>query len=186
MWNPFKRKSKQQRQLQKLATSFSIISELSRRGLIHWQVKDKTLLLEENLAILELSRGKDVFFHFLNAVAQWQNFQLLQESYEQKRIETEAFAVREAQKNNRHLTDDDITRIRQHARENMVEIDSETLGVIYEFDIFVLRASAPSADEASEAAGTLLAVGHFDGKTIEMVMYDDVKDILLRRDDYDD
>lgn len=63
MWNPFKRKSKQQKQLRKLATSFSIISELSRRGLIHWQVKDKTLLMEENLAVLELSKGKDVFFN---------------------------------------------------------------------------------------------------------------------------
>lgn len=185
MWNPFKRKSKQQKQLRKLATSFSIISELSRRGLIHWQVKDKTLLLEENLAILELSRGKDIFFHFLNTVAQWQNFQLLQEGYEQKRIEAESFAVREAQKKSgKKLTDDDITRIRQHARDNMVEINPESLGVIYEFDIFIIRASAISVNDASEAAGTLLAVGHFDGKNVEMAMYEDVKDILFINNDH--
>lgn len=186
MWNLFKRKNKQRQQLRNLSSSFSIINELSRRGLIHWQAKDKALLLEESLATLEMSMGKEVFIHFLNAVTQWQNFQLLQEGYEQKRIETESFAVREAQKDGQHLTDDDITRIRQKAREDMVEIDPETLGMIYEFDIFILRASSPSIDKASEAAGTLLAVGHFDGKQIEMAMYDDVKDILFRKDDKDD
>ena len=47
MWNPFKRKNKKLRELRQFSTAFAILTELSRRGLIHWQVKDKMLLIEE-------------------------------------------------------------------------------------------------------------------------------------------
>ena len=57
----------------------------------------------------------------------------------------------------------------------MPMIPIEQLGCIKEFDIFVVRANAPSAQEATEASDQLLALGHFDGEKVEMAMYEDIK-----------
>lgn len=181
MWKILKRK-KRNKVLRNVATAFSIIETFNRRGLIHWQVKDKQLLIEESLALVELAQGQDGFKNFLDQVAQWQNFQLLQDAYERQRIDIEAKAVREAQKKYAALTKADIQRIRQNARSEFQEIDPEKLNVINEFDIFVLRATAPSSALATEQNGQLLAVGHYDGKRVEMAMYDDIKHRLITND----
>jgi len=181
MW-PFKKSKnkKQLRELNNLSAAFAIVGEMERRGLIHWQVKDKMLLIEESLAIVELSQGEDGFRRFLEQVAAWQNYQLLQEAYEQQRISVESQAVREAeQKVGRVLTNADIQRIRLNARNDMQLIEPDKMkNLIKEFDIMVIRATAISADTATESNGQLLAVGHFDGEKLEMAMYDDVKDVL--------
>ena len=59
----------------------------------------------------------------------------------------------------------------------------EQLDYIKEFDIFVVRASVPSAQDATEASGQLLALGHFDGEKVEMAMYDEIKHNLINSDD---
>lgn len=184
MWNPFRRKhNKQTKALQQISYTFAIINEFARRGLIHWQVKDKTLLIEESLATVEMARGREDFTRFLDHVAQWQNFTLLQEAYDRQRLEAESTAVREAQKPGRVLTPADIQRIRQHARETMPEIDPASLSLLHEFDMLIIRANAPSAAEATESAGQLVAVGHYDGQKLEMAAYDDIKDTLHRDND---
>ena len=58
----------------------------------------------------------------------------------------------------------------------------EQLDYIKEFDIFVVRAGAPSVQDATEESGLLLAIGHFDGKKVEMALYDDIKYNLLKQD----
>ena len=181
MWNPFKKNNKQLKELQALSSTFAILEEFERRGVIHWQTKQKCLLIEEFLATLKLAEGAEGFKHFLEQVAQWQNFKLLQESYEAHRINIEAKAVRDAKKQHANLTNADIQRIRQNARANMAELDLAniptflTAGGGSAFDIFIIRATAPSAADATEANGQLLALGHYDGKTLEMAMYDDIK-----------
>lgn len=181
MWLFKKSKNKKQlRELNNLSAAFAIIGEMNRRGLIHWQVKDKMLLIEESLAIVELQQGEQGFRRFLEHAAQWQNYQLLQEAYEQQRIDVETKAVREAEsKEGRVLTNADIQRIRLNARSNMHTIDPDSLkSLIKEFDIMVIRATAISAESATQENGLLLAVGHYDGEKLEMAMYDDVKDVL--------
>ncbi len=178
MWNPFKRKPKRQRELEDLAKTFAIMEAFARRGRIHWQYKDSILLVEEELALVNLSYGPEKFQNFLNAAAQWQNFQLIQEAYERHRINHEAEAVRRASTPGRVLTNDDLQRIRLNARASMPEIDLATISTISEFDIMVIRANAPSSAEATEANGQLLALGHYDGEKVEMAMYDDIKDTL--------
>lgn len=179
MWNPFRRKhNKRAKTLQQISYTFAIINEFNRRGLLHWQVKDSALLIEESLATVEMARGREDFTRFLDQVAQWQNFQLLQEAYDRQRIEAEAAAVKAAQTPGRVLTNADIQRIRQHARDTMVEIDPASLGMLQEFDLFIIRANAPSAAEATESAGQLIAVGHYDGQKLEMAAYDDIKDTM--------
>ena len=175
MWNPFRRKNKTLEELKDLATMMAIFEEWSLRGVVFWRKKDKILIIEEYLAMLKMSEGRDGFLKFLNQVATWQNSILIQEAYAAHCLKVETDAVRKAQRKYANLTKADIMRIRQEARENMPMIPLEQLDCIKEFDIFVVRANAPSAQEATEASGQLLALGHYDGNKVEMAMYDDIK-----------
>ena len=175
MWNIFKRKNKKLKELQDLAAMTAIFEKLSRQGVIFWRKKDNILIIEEYLAKLKMAEGREGFLKFLNQVATWQNNIIIQEAYAAHCLKMETDAVREAQRKHASLTKADIQRIRQEARENMPMIPLEQLDRIKEFDIFIVRANAPSAQEATEASGQLLAVGHFDGEKVEMAMYDDIK-----------
>ncbi len=181
MWNFFKRnkQKKQLREIRNLSTMFGILDQLSKRGNIYWKEKDNILLIEERFALLKIAEGKEGFQKFLEQVATWQNYKLITAAYEQRVLEIETEAVRHAQQDNPNLTNSDIYRIRQHARTTMSEIKPETLDVIREFDIMVIRATAPSAKDATQENGQLLAVGHFDGTQVEMAMYEDVKHALF-------
>ena len=178
MWNPFRRKNKQLKELQDLAAMTAIFGRFSRLGFIFWRKKDKILIIEEYLAMLKMSEGRDGFLKFLNQVATWQNSILFQEAYEAYFLKVETEAVREAQRKYASLTKADVMRIRQNVREKMPIVVPEQIGCIKEFDIFVVRANAPSAQDATEESGQLLALGHYDGEKVEMAIYDDIKHIL--------
>ena len=182
MWNPFKRnKQDKLQELRNLATITSILNEFERHGLIHWQRRDKILVIEESLVKLKLTEGRSGFLKFLNQVAIWQNNNIAQEAYEAHRLKVETEAVRKAQAQFAMLTKEDLQRIRQNAREQMPMIPLEQLEYIKEFDIFVVRADAPSIQDATKEDGHLLALGHFDGEKVEMAMYEDIKYILYDR-----
>ena len=178
MWNPFRRKNKTFKELQDLAEMSAIFEEWSRRGIILWRKKDNILIIEEHLAILTIAKGREGFLKFLNQVAIWQNSILFQEAYESYFLKVETEAVREAQRKYASLTKADVMRIRQNVREKMPIVVPEQIGCIKEFDIFVVRANAPSAQDATEESGQLLALGHYDGEKVEMAMYDEIKHIL--------
>ena len=183
MWNPFRRKNKQLKELQDFAAMMGIFEVLSRRGVIFWRKKDNILIIEEYFAKLKMSEGRDGFLKFLNQVATWQNNIIIQEAYSARCLKVETDAVRKAQRKFANLTKADIMRIRQEARENMPMLPLEQLDYIKEFDIFIVRANVPSAQEATEASGQLLAVGHFDGEKVEMAMYDEVKHNIMNSND---
>ena len=178
MWNPFRRKNKTFKELQDLAEMSAIFEEWSRRGIILWRKKDNILIIEEHLAILTIAKGRDGFLKFLNQVAIWQNSILFQEAYEAYFLKVETEAVRDAQRKYASLTKADVMRIRQNVREKMPIVVPEQIGCIKEFDIFVVRANAPSAQDATVESGQLLALGHYDGEKVEMAMYDEIKHIL--------
>ena len=183
MWNLLKNKKKKtEKELRDLSAVFSILDEFEKRGLIHWQRKNKVLLIEEVLGTLKVAEGRDGFLRFLNQVSMWQNHRLLAEAYESLRLKVETEAVRKARAKFAMLTKADMQRIRQNARENMEMIPPEQLDCIKEFDIFVVRSNAPSAQEATEEGGQLLALGHYDGKKVEMALYEDIKYNLLKED----
>ena len=181
MWNPFRRKNKHLKELQDLAAMTAIFEKWSRQGVIFWRKKDKILIIEEYLAMLKMSEGRDGFLKFLNQVATWQNSILIQEAYAARCLKVETEAVRKAQAQFAMLTKEDLQRIRQNAREQMPIIPLEQLKFIKEFDIFVVRADAPSIQDATKEDGHLLALGHFDGEKVEMAMYEDIKYILYDR-----
>ena len=183
MWNPFRRKNKHLKELQDLAAMMGIFEILSRRGVVFWRKKDNILIIEECFAMLKMTEGREGLLKFLNQVATWQNSILIQEAYSAHCLKVETDAARKAQRKFANLTKADIMRIRQEARENMQMLPIEQLDYIKEFDIFVVRANAPSAQEATEASGQLLALGHFDGEKVEMAMYDEIKHNLINSND---
>ena len=166
MWNPFRRKNKHLKEVQDLAAMIGIFEILSRRGVVFWRKKDNILIIEEYFAMLKMAEGREGFLKFLNQVAVWQSSKLIDEAYEAHSIKVETDAVRKAQRKYANLTKADIMRIRQEARENMPMLTLEQLEYIKEFDIFVVRASAPSAQDATEVSGQLLALGHYDGEKV--------------------
>ena len=183
MWNPFRRKNKHLKEVQDLAAMIGIFEILSRRGVVFWRKKDNILIIEECFAMLKMAEGREGFLKFLNQVAVWQSSKLIDEAYETHILKVETDAVRKAQRKYANLTKADIMRIRQEARENMQMLPIEQLDYIKEFDIFVVRANAPSAQEATEASGQLLALGHFDGEKVEMAMYDEIKHNIINSND---
>lgn len=166
--------------LKDISTITALFKKWERSGLLYWQVKGKTLLLEQSLAVSIMSMGPEKFKKFLNLLAQFKNAELIGNAYEQQRIELETAAVRDVQeKTSGKLTDADIQRIRQNARENMQHIDMKSiLDAINEFDIMIIRSSAISSADATQEGGELVAVGHFDGKKVEMAMWDEIKNDL--------
>lgn len=185
MWNPFKRNKKKSQSLQELSdlsATFAILSVFERCSLIHWQPIDKILVIKESLAKFKLAEGRDGFLKFLNQVALWQNNLIIKEAYELHTLKAECEAVRKAKQQHPLLSKADVRRIRQETRMNMSMLPLEQLNCIKEFDIFVVRASAPSVQDATKEDGHLLALGHFDGKEVQMAMYEDVKYILFHHD----
>ena len=186
MWNLFrsknnKRQKKALQNLRDLHEMVGILDKWARHGLIFWRRKDKLLIIEESVALIKLAEGRKGFLNFLNQVAVWQSSKLIDEAYETHSIKVETDAVRKAQRKYANITKADIMRIRQEARENMPMIPLEQLEYIKEFDIFVVRADAPSIQDATKEDGHLLAIGHFDGEKVEMAMYEDIKYILYDR-----
>lgn len=169
------KKAKKARELRAIAAVFGIMNRFAADNLIYWQPKQKILLIEEELAKAQLELGAEYVKLFLDNAAAWQNFRLLSEAYEAERIRVETEAVRAAQKKYASLTKADLQRIRMNARNNMQQKDPEQLSLIKDFDIFIIRASAPSAAFATVENGQLLAIGHYDGNKVEMAMYDDIK-----------
>ena len=166
--------------LKDLSGLTALFKDWERSGLFHWQVKGKTLLLDQSLAISIMSLGPEKFKKFLDLLAQFKNAELIGNAYEQQRIDLETAAVRDAQKKtSSKLTDADIQRIRLNARENMQHIDMKSiLDAINEFDIMIIRSSAISSADATQEGGELVAVGHFDGEKVEMAMWDEIKNDL--------
>lgn len=166
--------------LKDISALTALFKKWERSGLFHWQVKGKTLLLEQSLAVSIMSLGSKTFKKFLDLVAQYKNAELISDAYEQQRIDLETAAVRKAQEQTKtKLTDADIQRIRQNAREDIQHIDiSSILNAINAFDIMIIRSNAVSEQEATQEGGQLVAVGHYDGKKVEMAMWDEIKNEL--------
>lgn len=166
--------------LKDISALTALFKKWERSGLFHWQVKGKTLLLEQSLAVSVMSLGSKTFKKFLDLVAQYKNAELISDAYEQQRIDLETAAVRKAQEQTKtKLTDADIQRIRQNAREDIQHIDiSSILNAINAFDIMIIRSNAVSEQEATQEGGQLVAVGHYDGKKVEMAMWDEIKNEL--------
>ena len=168
------RHRKKNKVLASVSNAFAALDGLQEKGLILWMHKDHYLLIAEPLAIYVMTFGAEFFKWFLFSVADWQNFKNLQAAYDQERVRLEGEAIRQEALQHDQLTMADLDRIRRNAREQIREINPDTIPQLTEFDIFIIRESAPTAVDASVENGQLVAVGHFDGSKIEMEMWEDI------------
>lgn len=187
MWNFIKNRisnksASLKKEMRDIVTITEIFKKFEQHGLVSWRLKDKVLLIEESLALVNMTGGREAFQKFLDQAAMWQNARLISDGYEAYRIKVETDAVRQAEKNFSVLTKADIARIRQHARREMRMLPLEELDYIKEFDIFIIRSHAPSAQNADPMSNELLAVGHYDGKKVEMALYKEIKHNLIKTD----
>lgn len=183
IWNFLLSGLKGRRMQEKMLQGFAALDKIEKKGILTWMRKGRYLLLDEPFAISILATGKKGAKNIFTMIALWQNFHIFLEAAEQVRMETELEAVRKAQKEHPSLTNEDIRRIRMNARNNMPELDPDKIDYIREFDLFVIRSSAPSAQDATEENGQLVALGHFDGRELQMAMYEDVKYNLMHGND---
>ena len=183
IWNFLLSGLKGRRMQEKMLQGFAALDKIERKGLLTWMREGRYLLLEESFAISILATGKKGAKNIFTMIALWQNFHIFLEAAEMLRIEAEIEAVRKAKKEHPSLTKEDIRRIRMNARNNMPELEPDKIDYIREFDLFVIRSSAPSAQDATEENGQLVALGHFDGKELQMAMYEDVKYNLMHGED---
>ena len=168
------RHRKKNKVLASVSNAFAALDGLQEKGLIMWMHKDHYLLIAEPLAIYVMTFGAEFFKWFLFSVADWQNFKNLQAAYDQERVRLEGEAIRREALQHDQLTMADLDRIRRNAREQIREINPDTIPQLTEFDIFIIRESAPTAVDASVENGQLVAVGHFDGSKIELEMWEDI------------
>lgn len=178
MWNFF-RERKKRKQLRNLTRAFGVMRSFAIAGLIYWREKDRILLIEESLAIVNMAEGREIFRNFLNAAALYINYKLMQDAYNKVMQQKEAEAVRQALKEYGTTGDVDINRIRQKVRDDLEIIDVSKIKPVTEFDILIIRQHTKNRDHATEEGGELLAVGHYDGKTVEMASFDDIKHNLV-------
>lgn len=183
IWNFLLSGLKGRRMQEKMLQGFAALDKIEKKGILTWMRKGRYLLLEEPFAISILATGKKGAKNIFTMIALWQNFHIFLEAAEQVRMETELEAVRKAQKEHPSLTKEDIRRIRMNARNNMPALEPDKIDYIREFDLFVIRSSASSAQDATEENGQLVALGHFDGKELQMAMYEDVKYNLMHGED---
>ena len=169
------RQRKKIKHLAVVSEVFASLEGLQEKGLILWMHKDHSLLIAEPLAVYVMAFGATFFKSFLYSVVDWQNYKNLQAAYEQERVRLEGEAIRREASQHDRLTMDDLDRIRRNAREQIHEINTDTLPLVKEFDIFIIRESAPTAVDASVENGQLVAIGHFDGSKIEMEVWEDIK-----------
>lgn len=185
MWNIFKfkrnkRNSSALKELKDVAAIVKSFDLFEQCNIISWRRKDNILIIEEwfTIAVMKMADGQRGFLNFLRQVALWQNERVFRDAYEALRVKIVRDAVRKAKQKYAVLSRADVQRICLKAREDMQVIPPESLDCVREFDIFVVRSGAPSIQDASEENGQLLALGHFNGKTVDMAMYDDIKHLL--------
>lgn len=183
IWNFILSVLKGRRMQKRMLQGFAMLNELQKKGLLTWMREGRYLLLEEPFAISILATGKKGAKNVFTMIALWLNFSIFTEAAEMLRMEAEIEAVRKAKKDHPSLTKEDIRRIRMNARNNMPALEPDKIDYIREFDLFVIRSSAPSAQDATEENGQLVALGHFDGKELQMAMYEDVKYNLMHGED---
>lgn len=163
--------------LQATAQQHQWLDQLRTAGLLQWDVVQRRLFIEADLAVLFM-QSAERWTAFIHNTYQWLYYQLCQSQIEDFFHQEEIKAVREQLNHGTKLSREDIDRIRRHRRAEIVQSDIETPKV-EGFEFFIVRSDAVST-AADQATGRLIAVGHYDPNTqhMEIASWDDVAPLL--------
>ena len=179
-----KKASKQNIQwLKSVAQQHQCLDQLRTAGLLQWDVVQRRLFIEADLAVLFL-QSADRWTAFIHNTYQWLYFLECQRRTEDYMHQEELKAVREAIKA-ADETDDatklkrsDIDRIRRNRRAEIMQSDVP-VPKVEPFEFFIVRAEAVST-AAEQATGRLIAVGHYDPSNdgMEIASWDEIAPLL--------
>lgn len=174
-----KKASKQNIQwLKSVAQQHQWLDQLRTSGLLQWDVVQRRLFIEADLAVLFMQSAQR-WTAFIHNTYQWLYFQLCQSQIEDFFHQEEIKAVREQLNHGAKLSREDIDRVRRNRRAEIVQSDIETPKV-EPFEFFIVRSDAPTTAPSEQATGRLIAVGHYDPSNdgMEIASWDDVAQLL--------
>ena len=167
----WRNRRQEKQRLATLATLAKAVAEINKykeANLLYWRPKERYYIIEQTLADLYLSSPK-----------LWQGFMkmLFIAAVDERTTEARRWAEAEAKRKavlaahdvTSNLTDADKARIGRNAVANL---PPTTPVSIPDFDFGIIRADVLSV---SDSIGELVAVGHYDGNTLEMSLYEDIK-----------
>ena len=176
-----KKASKQNlRWLQATAQQHQWLDQLRTSGLLQWDVVQRRLFIEADLAVLFM-QSADRWTAFIHNTYQWLYFLESQSAVEDYMHQEELKAVREAMAQAPKLSRADIDRIRRNRRAEIIQSDVP-VPQVEGFEFFIVRSDAVST-AADQATGRLIAVGHYDPDTqhMEIASWDDVAPLLQQK-----
>ena len=176
-----KKASKQNlRWLQSVAQQHQWLDQLRTSGLLQWDVVQRRLFIEADLAVLFLQDAQR-WTAFIHNTYQWLYYNLAQQTMEDYFHQEELKAVREQLNQHPDLSRSDIDRIRRARRAEIMQSDVPTPKV-EPFEFFIVRSDEPST-AAAQASGRLIAVGHYDPDTqhMEIAPWEDIQPLLQQK-----
>lgn len=176
-----KKASKQNlRWLQSVAQQHQWLDQLRTSGLLQWDVVQRRLFIEADLAALFIQSAQR-WTAFIHNTYIWLYYQECQTKIEDFFHQEEIKAVREQLNHGAKLSREDIDRIRRNRRAEIVQSDIETPKV-EPFEFFIVRSDEPST-AAAQASGRLIAVGHYDPDTqhMEIAPWEDIQPLLQKK-----
>lgn len=176
-----KKASKQNlRWLQSVAQQHQWLDQLRTSGLLQWDVVQRRLFIEADLAVLFLQDAQR-WTAFIHNTYQWLYYLESQTAVEDYFHQEELKAVREQLNQHPDLSRSDIDRIRRARRAEIMQSDVPTPKV-EPFEFFIVRSDEPST-AAAQASGRLIAVGHYDPDTqhMEIAPWEDIQPLLQQK-----
>jgi len=166
------------RWLQATAQQHQWLDQLRTAGLLQWDVVQRRLFIEADLAMLFM-QSADRWTAFIHNTYQWLYYQLCQSQMEDFFHQEELKAVRDAMAQAPKLSRADIDRIRRNRRAEIMQSDVP-VPKVEGFEFFIVRSDAPTTAPSQQATGRLIAVGHYDPDTdnMEIASWDDVAQLL--------
>ena len=198
-WKERRAQKRKLREWSELASALSTLDKMAKAGLLVWNAQTRQLLIDSNLALLMMQTAEK-WVNFVRGLYVWTQNQRIMEAWEAYRQKEELAAVREymAAHKGKNLSREDIDRIREARRLQMVQTDVEPPKVEgYEFlvigppkdlehigDSPSVNAELSHGDSprVSAPVGEVVAVGHYDPETdnIEMATWEEVRSLVQR------
>lgn len=167
-----KKASKQNlRWLQSVAQQHQWLDQLRTSGLLQWDVVQRRLFIEADLAVLFLQDAQR-WTAFIHNTYQWLYYLESQTAVEDYFHQQELKAVREQLNQTTDLSRADIDRIRRTRRMELSQADMPEVRV-EPFEFFIIP-------DSTEAKVEPLAVGYYDPNTgqMDVAPWSDVKQLL--------
>jgi hypothetical protein len=185
--------------LKSVAQQHQWLDQLRTAGLLQWDVVQRRLFIEADLAVLFL-QSADRWTAFIHNTYQWLYFLECQRRTEDYMHQEELKAVREAMAEGQRdkeghgdrnvasdlnhvpvptvLKREDIDRIRRNRRAEIMQSDVP-VPKVEGFEFFIVRSDAVST-AADQATGRLIAVGHYDPANdgMEIASWDEIQPLL--------